>query len=210
MPRSLGGLDLPSAAARRIEARVQRKIQSIVARFVPPSNSAPWPECTCIHNTPTTSFLVTAKDGSRTTDLSLLDPQPDPGEPYVIGLYPSWYPDNLIAMTVSRSAAVVPSDRMIVSLASRTRWPKAIEAWNFCVGRQAEVFQPGPSDVPNEMQIVDGCGPGRTDTLNFNKPGFMGVWHTVLRPNESDFWAMLRGRRADFVWLKDPYTVDEE
>jgi hypothetical protein len=98
---------------------------------------------------------------------------------------------------------VVPSDRMIVSLASQTAWAKAIEAWNFCAGRQAEVFQGGPSTVPNAMTMFDGCGSGHTDTLNFNKPGFLGIWRTVLCPNESDFWAMLRGRRADFVWVRD-------
>jgi len=40
MPQSLGGLDLPAADARRIEARVQQKIQPIVSSFMPPSNSA--------------------------------------------------------------------------------------------------------------------------------------------------------------------------
>jgi hypothetical protein len=214
MPRSLGGLDLPAADARRIEARVQQKIQPIAGSFMPPSNSAAGPNgddalggtmrshggpstCVCGHNTPTTRFQV----GPGTTDLSTLDPQmPPPPAPYVFALFLN-NRDGL-RMTVSRSL-VLPSDRMIVSLAINTAWAKALEAWNFCAGRQAEVFQGGPSTVPNAMTIFDGCGPGHTNTLNFNKPQFLGIWGTVFRPNSFDFWSMLRGRRVDFVWVRD-------
>lgn len=221
MPQSLGGLDLPPEDARRIEARVQQRIQPIVAPFMPPSNSAAGHDgdtlgatvqprsslfsCTCMHNTPTTRFRIAAPDSSSglTTNLGVLDPFiPPPPSPYRIGIYADWSPRDLILMIVSRSV-VVSSNQMIVSLATATAWAKAIEAWNFCAGRQAEVYQGGPSTVPNVMRIFDGCGSGNTHTLNFNKPGFLGIWRTVLRPNESDFWAMLGGRRADFVWLRD-------
>jgi hypothetical protein len=218
MPRSLGGLDLPAADARRIEARVQQKIQPIVASFMPPGNSAAGPNgddalggtvrshggpstCVCAHNTPTTRFRLPTPDGTGTTDLSTLDPlSAPPPAPYIIAIFPNNW--DVIRMTVSRSL-VVPSDRMIVSLAIATAWAKALEAWNFCWGRQAEVFQGGPSTVPNEMTIFDGCGPGHAHTLNFNKPEFLGFWGTKLRPNSFDFWSMLRGRRVDFVWVSD-------
>lgn len=166
-----------------------------------------------MHNTPTTRFLVAAPDSSSgpTTNLGVLDPfMPPLPTPYCIGIYTNVRDE--IAMIVSRSP-VVSSDRMIVSLASRTPWPKALEAWNFCEGgRQAEVYQGGPSTVPNQMPIFDGCGPGHTHTLNFNKFILFGGprWVTVLSPNESDFWAMLRGRRVDFVWLRDPEPRDSQ
>jgi hypothetical protein len=154
-----------------------------------------------VHNTPTNRMRLLAPDGTLTTDLSVLDPLiPPPPAPYRLGILPNAWDE--IAMTVSRSV-VLPSDRMSISLTSQTAWAKALEAWNFCAGRQAEVFQGGPSTVPNEMTIFDGCGPGHTDTLNFNKPGFFGIWGTVWRPNESDFWATLRGRRVDFDWRRD-------
>jgi hypothetical protein len=227
MPRSLGGLDLSPADARRVEARVQQKVQPIVAPFIPPndgggaagaelgevsdpvvaSHGGP-SNCICVHNTPTTRFLIAAPDSSSgpTTNLGVLDPFiPPPPTPYrilIIPVIPDWSPSDRISMTVSRSL-VLPSDRMLVSLASSTAWAKAIEAWNFCEGRQAEVFQGGTSTVPNEMTIFCCCGPGHAHTLNFNKPGFLGIWRTVLRPWDRDFWAMLRGRRVDFVWLRD-------
>jgi hypothetical protein len=217
LPQSLGGLDLPPADTRRIEARVQQKIQSIVAPYTPPSNGAADGDdlgptlqthggpssCICVHNTPTSPMKITTPDGTPTTDLSVLDPSmPPPPSPYRIGFYPIENARIFIGMTVSRSVEF-PGNQMIISLASETAWAKAIEAWNFCAGRQAEVYQGGPSTVPNEMTIFEGCGPGHTDTLNFNKPGFLGIWGTVYRPNESDFWAMLRGRRVDFVWVRD-------
>jgi hypothetical protein len=218
MPRTLGGLGLPAADARRIEARVQQKIQPIAGSFMPPSNSAAGPNgddalggtvrfhggpstCMCAHGTSTDTFRLPTPDGTGTTDLSTLDPlSAPPPAPYVIAIFPN--NRDGIRMTVSRSL-VVPSDRMIVSLAIATAWAKAIEAWNFCWGRQAEVFQGGPSTVPNEMTIFDGCGPGHTHTLNFNKPEFLGFWGTKFRPNSFDFWSMLRGRRVDFVWVLD-------
>jgi hypothetical protein len=217
LPQSLGGLDLPPADARRIEAQVQQRIQALVAPYTPPRSSATDPDgdalgptiqshggpssCICVHNTPTNQMKILAPDGTLTTDLSVLDPLiPPPPRPYRLGILPNAWDE--IAMTVSRSV-VFPSDRMSISLTSQTQWAKALEAWNFCAGRQAEVFQGGPSTVPNEMTIFDGCGPGHTDTLNFNRPGwFFGIWGTVWRPNESDFWATLRGRRVDFDWVR--------
>jgi hypothetical protein len=217
MPRSLGGSGLPAADARRIEARVRQKIEPIVASFMPPGNSAAGPNgddalggtvrahggtstCVCAHNTPTDTFRIDTPDGTGTTDLSTLNPVDPPPAPYVIAVFlNNW---DALRMTVSRSL-VVPSDRMIVSLAIDTDWAKALEAWNFCWGRQAEVFQGGPSTVPNEMTIYDGCGPGHTHTLNFRKPEFLGIWGTKFRPNSFDFWSMLRGRRVDFVWRFD-------
>jgi hypothetical protein len=217
MPRSLGGLGLPAADSRRIEARVRQKIEPIVASFMPPGNSAAGPNgddalggtvrshgggvCICWANTtPMGTWRLPTPDGTGTTDLSTLNPGAPPPAPYVIAVFlNNW---DALRMTVSRSL-VVQSDRMIVSLAIDTAWAKAIEAWNLCEGKQAEVYQGGPSTVPNEMTIFEGSCPGHVHTIKFNKPQFLGIWGTVFCPDNDDFWAMLRGRRVDFVWRFD-------
>jgi len=205
---AVGGLNLPRAAVRRIEARVQRRIQPTVERFVDRQDPSA-DTCVCAYTTgwPEFSFTFLQPDGTYAPVIPenippwgltlLLPPQPCPA--FVsCQIYP-----NVIRMFAQRLPALSP-DEMIVGLRIETDWAKEIEGVNFCYGRQIAVFQDQPSAVPTEMMIrKPGCGPGYVYTINFRRPGFLGIWGTVGYPNTDNFWAAAGGYKLTFKWVAD-------
>lgn len=205
----LGGLNLPRAATKRIEARVQRRIQPTVERFA--NGQEPSPDsCLCAYTTgwPEIPFTFLQPDGTRAPVIPEIPPNhwlslgaqgtPIPPRPCPVGC--DW-PGHVIWMQAQRLPELGPNE-MIVGLRIDTDWAKEIEGYNFCYGRQSAVFQGQPSGVPTEMLIrKPGCGSGYVDTIHFRRPGFLGIWGAVAYPNPDNFWAAAGGYRLTFRWL---------
>ena len=98
-------------------------------------------------------------------------------------------------------------DEMIIGLRTDMDWPKELECYNYCHGRQFAVYQDGPSGSAVSMRITRAttCAVGLTDTIVFRKPQVFGIWGNVGWINSINFWLAAGRRRITFRWVRDYY-----
>jgi len=201
---SLRELNLPTALVERTENRVQERVQPLVAPYVSMAS-----QCICTvlpADVRELSFLFLQPDGS----LAPAIPPDDPNSVLEVILHytiPHDY-ENYDLFYLDPHPQRLPElrpDEMIIGLRTDMEWPKELEAYNYCHGRQYAVYQDGPSGVAIEMRITKpgGCGMGLTDTIVFRKPKFLGIWTSVGWINSSNFWAAAGGHRITFRWFAD-------
>jgi hypothetical protein len=85
---------------------------------------------------------------------------------------------------------------------------KELWYWNSCLGRHRRLYQPGKG-LPIDWKLFDldmpPYPPGYLPTLEFRKPGVLGVWHYVnsLPLINTRFAAMFGGTALSFTWVTD-------
>jgi hypothetical protein len=98
-------------------------------------------------------------------------------------------------------ASGLPSNQMLVGLASEVNWAKEIYAWNMCFGTLASVHQSGKNSNASFMLLKDECG--GAETIVFTKPQTLGVWADVANFQPSLFWTVFGGKKLTFTWIVD-------
>jgi hypothetical protein len=165
---SLRELNLPTALVERTENRVQERVQPLVAPYVSMAS-----QCICtalpagVWEFP---FQFLQPDGS----LAAVIPPDDPNRilTFTLDYYIVNDDSNYDLFYLDPHPQRLPElrpDEMIVGLRTDMDWPKELEAYNYCHGRQVAVYQDGPSGVATYMRITKpgGCAVGLTDTIVF-------------------------------------------
>ena len=158
----------------------------------PPSGTS-----TCFYNTQGQVLSLTAAEIANVNAALALDGEAVVG--IVIGA-------STLRMTIELTGPVpIAANEALVTqdLDTGVFFDKGIHAKNVCTGFESMLTKRFDVFGPVSMKIAKAVGSAGFDTLEFHKPGFLGLFTQIGEFLPSTFWALAQGRSVTFLWLTD-------
>jgi hypothetical protein len=113
---------------------------------------------------------------------------------------------DLVRMDITPDRSLRPNETIVqLDNFADITWDKALHPVNHCSGQEAVIFKRATTPGPVGMRITRAVDnrPGTFDTVEFHKPGFLGVWYQAGELDPGSFWALAGGNRVTFIWIHD-------